>query len=78
MQPKQKARVKAKINKNTQSGDIKILATILNTGYSTAYSKFFRSEKKTVLIMQEIIKNREKLIKNLTKKYQDDRQIYSL
>lgn len=73
MQPKQKASVKIEINKKIQAGDITTLSKILNVGYSTAYSKFFRSDEKSVLIMQEIIKNRELLVRKLIKKYDDNK-----
>ena len=72
MQPKQKASVKTQINQKTQTGDINTLSKVLNVGYSTAYSKLFRSDKKSVMIMEEIIKNRESLVKKLIKKHSEN------
>lgn len=69
MEAKQIQSIKSIINEKIQTGDYTTLSKVLDVGYSTAFSKFSRCDKKAVLVMQSIIKNREKLIKKLKTEY---------
>jgi hypothetical protein len=69
MQEKRIVFIKNEINGKIKIGDYKTLASILGVPRSTAVSKYQRNNEKAVLILRDIINNKEKLIDKLQKKY---------
>lgn len=68
MQPKQIQGIKDKINGKIQTGDYVTLSKILDQNRHTVSAQYKRDNAATVLLMQAIVKGREKLISNLRKK----------
>lgn len=69
MQEKRIVSIKTEINEKIKIGDYKTLASVLRVPRSTAVSKYQRNNETAVLVLREIINNKEKLIDKLQKKY---------
>ena len=61
--------IKEEIKLRIESGDYVTLAKILLVKRSTAVTRFVRNKKHAVMIMQDIVTEREKTILKLKKKY---------
>jgi hypothetical protein len=70
MQTKEIEVIKDKIKPKITNGDYILLSKILGLKRETAVSKFVRNKNNAVLIMQDIISNREKFIAKMKKKYE--------
>lgn len=68
MEQKQIDAVKARINKKIVKGDYIILMQVTGLKYSTAKSRYDRNNLEAILLMRQIVDNRERLIKSLKKK----------
>ena len=61
--------IKSSIKQNISTGDYKTLSKILGVPRSTAVSQYDRNKEQTVLIMRDIVKNKQRLIERLKVKY---------
>lgn len=69
MQPNQIEAIKILNNAKIERGDYVILSKILGVKRNTALIRHSRNNETAVLCMQNIIKQKEKLIEKLKKKY---------
>lgn len=61
--------IKNRIVSKIETGDYITLSKVLGVKRNTAVSRFIRNKKNAVLIMSDIIEEREKTISKLRKKY---------
>lgn len=68
MEEKEIEAIKTAIKSKIETGDYITLSKVLDIKRSTAVSRYMRNNENTVLVMQEIIKEKDNLI-NKVKKY---------
>ncbi|GEM_PF-6993130 len=68
---KQTQSIKSKIASKIESGDYITLAKVLNVKRETAVSRYIRNNNTAVLVMQDIVKKKDVLVKSLIKKYEN-------
>lgn len=68
---KQTQSIKNKIASKIESGDYVTLAKVLNIKRETAVSRYIRNNHTAVLVMQDIVKKKDALVKSLIKKYEN-------
>lgn len=68
---KQTQSIKSKIASKIESGDYVTLAKVLNVKRETAVSRYIRNNNTAVLVMQDIVKKKDVLVKSLIKKYEN-------
>lgn len=61
--------IKSEITDKIERGDFIILSNVLEVPRETAVSRYRRNKKNEVLIMQEIVREREKTVLKLKAKY---------
>lgn len=68
---KQTQSIKNKIASKIESGDYVTLAKVLNVKRETAVSRYIRNNHTAVLVMKDIVKKKDVLVKSLIKKYEN-------